>query len=124
MTTIYQHPDGHSIDFTDNTLTVVSCDGAAVSVPIGPHGLAALGRNLEAAFTEGDCAEQAGNLLAYNVLNDFLECGTQAKKIVLLIEALQGLATLQHHDRAAAGFAVGLVNMLEVGLQHLPKGGK
>ena len=124
MTTIYQHPDGHSIDFTDNTLTMVSCDGAAVSVPMGPDGLAAPSLNLDVAFTEGDCAEHAGNLLANNVLNDFLDCGTQAEKIVLLMEALQSLATLQHHDRAAAGFAVGLVNVLEVGLQHLPKGGE
>ena len=124
MAAIYEHPDGHSIDFTDNTLTVVSCDGAAVSVPMGLQGLAALGKNLETALTEGDCAEQAGNLLATNVLSDFLECGTQAEKFVLLLEALQSLATLQHHDRAAAGFAVGLLNVLEVGLQHLPKGGE
>jgi hypothetical protein len=124
MTTVYQHPDGHSIDFTDNTLTVVSCDGAAVSVPMGLQGLAALGKNLETELTEGDCAEQAGNLLATNVLSDFQECDSQSEKLVLLMESLQSLATLQHHDRAAAGFAVGLLNVLEVGLQHLPKGGQ
>lgn len=47
MTTLYQHPDGHSIDFTDNTLTVVSNDGMAVSIPIGPYGLLLLGDKME-----------------------------------------------------------------------------
>jgi hypothetical protein len=39
MTTLYRHPDGHSIDFTDNTLTVTNDDDdESVSVPIGKLG--------------------------------------------------------------------------------------
>ena len=125
MNTIYKHLDGHSLDFTTNSLTMVSSDGIAVSIPIGQHGLRELGERLIAEstrFTEEDCAEQAGHLLAANVLNDFLECETQAEKSVILLEALQYLAKLEHHDRACAGFSVALVNVIEIGLQNLPEG--
>lgn len=58
MTTIYQHPDGHSIDFTDNALTTTTADGKAVSIPIGPYGLLLLGDKLE-SIAAGENREDA-----------------------------------------------------------------
>lgn len=47
MSRVYLHPDGHSIDFTDNTLTMTDSDGKSVSVPIGIYGLLMLAEALE-----------------------------------------------------------------------------
>jgi|GEM_PF-2104576 len=121
MTTIYQHPDGHSIDFTDNSLTVVSSDGIAVSIPMGLHGLVALGSNLEATFTEGDCAEQAGHVIASNCLDAILAGYSQADAVIQLTKALTALQALDH-SRATAGFAVALVSVIEQGLDAAGKG--
>lgn len=73
------------------------------------------------SHSAADCAEQAGHLIAENVLNDILDCDTQAERFVTLLEGLQSLATMPHPDRAAGGFAVAMVNVIEIGLQHLPK---
>lgn len=47
-TTVYQHPDGFTLAFNDNVLTATDDDGKAVSLPIGPLGLIALGELLAA----------------------------------------------------------------------------
>jgi len=75
-------------------------------------------------YTAGDCAEQAGALIAQNVLDDILNAPSQAVRGAALHAALLDLQRLTHPKRAAAGFAVMLVNVLEIGLQHLPKGGE
>jgi hypothetical protein len=72
-------------------------------------------------YTAGDCAEQAGNLIATNCLNDILNAPSQAVRGAALHTALLDLQRLPHGKRAAAGFAVALVNPIEIGLQHLPK---
>ena len=59
------------------------------------------------AFTAADCAEQAGGLLAHNVLNEMLAA---------LHKALLDLQRLPYPDRAAGGFAVSLVAVLERGI--------
>jgi hypothetical protein len=71
--------------------------------------------------TAADCAEQAGHLIAENVLSDILNRGTQAERSAILSEALLSLATMPHPERAAGGFAVALLPVLEVGLKNLPK---
>ena len=73
------------------------------------------------SHTAADCAEQAGGLIAQNVLDDMLNTNTQAERFVILLEGLQPLATMPHHDRAAGGFALALLPVIEIGLQHLPK---
>lgn len=124
MSRVYRHPDGHSIDFTDNTLTVTSNAGKSVSVPIGGYGLLSLADELEAIAearkaspgatpTVGDPAEQAGHALGVYCLDEILAGHTQA-------DALPALQALDH-PRATGSFAVALVNVIEVGLQHLPK---
>lgn len=72
-------------------------------------------------YTAGDSAEQAGALIAKNVLDDILNATSQAVRGVALHAALLDLQRLTHPKRAAAGFAVMLVNVLEVGLKNLPK---
>jgi len=119
MSTIYQHPDGHSIDFTNNTLTVVSSDGMAVSVPMGAAGLRQLGKSLETSFTESDCAAQAGAAIAENCLDAMLAANDQTDRANLLAAALVDLATLKHHEHAAGGFAGALVAVIERGLKRI-----
>ena len=126
MSRAYQHPDGHEINLTHGFLTVTNADcDDSVSVPVGQLGLRELGERLialsESEFTAADCSEQAGNTLAHALLNDLLDADNQALRAALIQSAIANLATLQHNDRAAAGFSTGLVNVLEIGLQHLPK---
>lgn len=71
--------------------------------------------------TAADCAEQAGNAIASNALNDILNAPSQAVSMAALQTALLDLQRLPHPKRAAAGFALALVNAVEVGLKNLPK---
>lgn len=71
--------------------------------------------------TAADCAEQAGAEIGNRLLNDLLAADNQGQRIAMLQAAILKLAELQHHDRAAGGFAGALVNTLEVGLENLPK---
>ena len=125
MSAAYRHPDGHEINIARSILTVTNDADESVSVPIGLTGLRELGERLialsECEFTAADCSEQAGNTLANSLLNDLMAADNQAVRGALIKAAILNLATLQHHDRAAAGFAIGLVSVIETGLEHLPK---
>ena len=125
MNAVYRHPDGHAINIARGMLTVTNDADESVSVPIGQLGLREVGERLIALsgceFTAADCSEQAGNTLAHALLNDLLAADSQALRVALIQSAILDLATLQHHDRAVAGFAVALVNVIEVGLKNLPK---
>jgi len=114
MSRLYQHPDGHSIDFDNNTLTVVSGDGMAVSVPMGIGGL----RDLAKGFTESDCARQAGAALAENFLDAMLAGPDHAKAVNMLAAVLVDIASLKHHEHAAAGFAGALVDVIKRGIDE------
>lgn len=46
--TVYRHPDGFTLAFNDNALTVTDIDGKAVSLPIGLLGLVELAEELSA----------------------------------------------------------------------------
>jgi hypothetical protein len=69
----------------------------------------------------GDVAEVAGGDIANALLNDLMTARNQCRMALLIQAAIVNLAKLPQHDRAAAGFAIGLVNVLEVGLEHLPR---
>lgn len=126
-TVTYSHPDGHELIVSrDHHLTMLNADcGDALSIPIGPGAMRELGEKLielsREAFTVGDCAEQAGHAIASDCLDAMLGAGTQAERCAILHTALTDLAKMPHHDRAVAGFVVGLVNVLSVGLANLPK---
>ena len=126
MSRVYTRPDGHEIDFTDNNLTLVSGDGIAVSVPIGGIGLRTLGECLislsESGYTAADCAEQAGHAIGVNCLDAILAGCSQAEAVTVLQAALVALQTLDHQDRATAGFAVALVSVIEQGLDAAGNG--
>ena len=77
------------------------------------------GKMREADYSEfGLLAEKFGALIGLKLLDDLVRAQDQAARFALLQSALQDL-----HDApaaAASGFAVRIVNVLEVGLQHLP----
>ena len=77
-----------------------------------------------AIYTAADCAEHAGHALATHCMNDILNAPSQAVSVAVLQTALLDLQRLPHPSRSAGGFAVGMVNTLEVGLQNLPKAEK
>lgn len=72
-------------------------------------------------YTAADCVEQAGSLIASSCLRDMLKAPSQAERIAALQAALRDLQRLPHSKRAAGGFAAGVVNVIEIGLQNLPK---
>ena len=72
------------------------------------------------AYDADDCAEQAGHALGADCLDAILAGHSQADHCKSLTKALTALQAVDH-PRATAGFAVALVNVIEVGLQHLPK---
>jgi hypothetical protein len=76
------------------------------------------------AYTEGDCAEEAGAMIAQSALDDMLTAISQGVSVAVLHKALVDLQRLTHPTPAAAGFAVALMNTLEVGLKNLPKAAK
>lgn len=50
--TVYNHPDGFTLDFNDHTLIATDDDGKTVFLPIGPLGLLELGNALLALAAE------------------------------------------------------------------------
>jgi hypothetical protein len=71
---------------------------------------------MSAAHTPANCAEQAGSTIATNFLNDMLMAPTQAASVAALQTALLDLQRLPYPKRAAGGFAVALVAVLERGI--------
>lgn len=66
--------------------------------------------------TTAQLAEQAGSAIGSDCLNDMLAAKTQSLCTATLQTALLDLQRLPHPKRAAGGFAVALVNVLERGL--------
>lgn len=68
-------------------------------------------------LTAGDMAEQAGATIAHTALEAMLNAQDQAARVVILADALAHLCEdCAERDRAVAGFAGLLVNVLERGL--------
>lgn len=125
-TTIYSHPDGHEITVGQGLITACTAEGIALSMPIGPDGMTALGAALlEYATTEAqDEAERAGNALGSDLVQALLEMRhhrSQEASFYAVHEALRDLVKLEHPDSAAGGFAAAIVNVLELGIANLPR---
>ena len=125
-TTIYSHPDGHEINVGHGLITACTAEGTAVSLPIGPDGLAELGAVLlEHATTEAqDEAERAGNALGADLVQALFELRRHPNQEVAFFavhKALSALVKTEHPDSAAGGFAAAIVNVLELGVANLPK---
>ena len=116
--TVYNHPDGFTLAFHDNALTAAGDDGKTVSLPIGPLGLVELAEELNAIGNDGgNLAEQAGSGIGIDCLNAILTAKTQGERMRAVQSAVLDLQRLQHPKRAAGGFSVALVNVLERGLE-------
>ena len=115
--TVYNHPDGFTLAFNDNALTATDDDGKAVSLPIGPLGLLELAAEFIAIANDaGNLAEQAGGGIGIDCLNAILAAKTQGERVRAIQSAVLDLQRLPHPKRAAGGFSVALVNVLERGL--------
>ena len=115
--TVYSHPDGFTLAFDDHTLIATDDDGNTVSLPIGPLGLVELAAELDTIGNDaGNLAEQAGAGIGIDCLNAVLTGTTQGKRARAIQSAVLDLQRLAHPSRAAAGFSVALVNVLERGL--------
>ena len=115
--TVYSHPDGFTLAFNDHTLIATDDDGNTVSLPIGPLGLVELAAELDTIGNDaGNLAEQAGAGIGIDCLNAVLSAATQGKRLRAIQSAVLDLQRLAHPRRAAAGFSVALVNVLERGL--------
>ena len=115
--TVYSHPDGFTLVFNDHTLIATDDDGNTVSLPIGPLGLVELAAELDTIGNDaGNLAEQAGAGIGIDCLNAVLAGATQAKRVRAIQSAVLDLQRLAHPRRAAAGFSVAMVNVLERGL--------
>ena len=124
-TPIYQHPDGHQITVGHGLLTACTVEGTAVSLPIGPDGLAALGAALleHATTAAQDDSERAGAVLGSDLVQELFELRgrPQAEAFRAVHDKLHALAKLEHADSAAGGFAGAIVNVLELGIANLPQ---
>ena len=123
---LYQHPDGCGEIFVgDGAITVCVESGVAVTLPIGPDGLAALGAALleHATTTAQEESERAGAALGTDLVKAlFALCGRPEYEAFRAVnEALRALVKLEHGDSAAGGFAVAIVNLLELGTANLPR---
>ena len=124
-TTFYVHPDGHQITVGHGLLTASTSEGTAVSLPIGPDGLAALGAALLEHVTTAaqDESERAGAVLGSDLVQELFELRgrPQAEAFRAVHDKLHTLAKLEHADSAAGGFAGAIVNVLELGIAILPQ---
>ena len=123
---LYQHPDGHEITVGQGLITACTFEGIALSMPIGPDGLTALGAALlELGTTEAQYeAERAGNALGADLVQSLFEIRRHSNQEVAFYaahEALRAMVKLEHPDSAAGGFAAAIVNVLELGIASLPQ---
>ena len=125
-TTIYTDNHDREIAVDKGLLTTSANTGAAFSIPLDADQLAAL----DAALIERSIAEKhseeferAGAAMGYDLLDELLELRgrPQAEALQAIHDKLHALFMLEHADSAAGGFAVALVNVLEVGVANLPK---
>ena len=115
--TVYSHPDSFTLAFNDNVLIATDDDGNTVSLPIGPLGLVELAAELDTIGNDaGNLAEQAVAGIGIDCLNAVLAEATQGERLRAIQSAVLDLQRLAHPRRAAAGFSMALVNVLERGL--------
>ena len=122
---VYAHPDGAEIVVGNGLLTACAAEGIAISMPIGPDGLAALGAALleHATTAAQDESERAGAALGTDLVRELfaLRGRPQAEAFHAVHDKLHALSKLEHADSAAGGFAGVIVNVMELGIANLPK---
>ena len=124
--TVYNHPNGFTLAFTDNALTATDNDSKTVSLPIGSTGIKELGRTLLALAAEQEdefASERAGAVMGLDLINELLTLRgkPQCEAFRAIHDKLYALSKLEQFDSAAGGFAGAVVNVLEIGIANLPK---
>ena len=124
--TLYEHPDGFTLDFDDNSLIATDDDGKAVSLPIGPTGLKELGNALLVLAAEQEdtfTSERAGAAMGFDLIDELfaLRSEPQTNAFRAIRDKLYALSKLEFFDSAAGGFAGAVVNVLQIGVANLPK---
>ncbi|MDX9843722.1 MAG: hypothetical protein RBT42_08185 [Aquabacterium sp.] len=124
--TIYTDSQGREITVGDGLLSAGTRTGTAFSIPLDADEMAALGTALIERATEakhGWVSEQAGAAIGAALLDELLALrgSSQAEALRAVHDALHALSKLEHADSAAGGFAVAIVNVLEVGIANMPK---
>ena len=125
-TTIYTDHRGDEITVGEGLLTACTPGGTALSIPLDADQLAALGAALierSIAEKQGEVSERAGAAMGCDLLAELLALHghPQAKALQAVRNKLHALCKLEHFDSAAGGFAAAIVNVLEVGIAHLPQ---
>ena len=125
-TTIYSHPDGHEIAVGNGLLTASIGDGLSISIPVGHIGLADMGRALleQAVAAAQDDSEKAGAELGLDLVQELFELRgePQGESFCAVRRALMTLVKLEYPESACGGFAGAVINVLELGIAHLPEG--
>lgn len=125
---VYAHPDGFTIKYSSLSRSLECRDEAddfTLDIPIGTEGLAALGHALIRLSTTAaqDDSEHDGAALGSELVQELLKLRgrPQALSFQAVRSKVCALTKLEHADRASGGFAVALVNVLEIGIANLPK---
>ena len=119
---IYRHPDGPALTYSASELIATDENGNSVCLPIGPIGLLELAAELVALANDGgNLAEQAGAGAAMDCLNALLlaKKSSQGQRISIIQNAIIGLQSTTHPERAAGGFALVLESFITRGLEAL-----
>jgi hypothetical protein len=74
-------------------------------------------------YTTEQSAEHAGCIMGHDLLNELLQMKGKPQSFALqaLHDKIYALSVVQPFDAAAGGFAVALVNTLQIGVANLPR---
>lgn len=70
-------------------------------------------------YTPAQLAEHHGSQIAHDALNAMLAASNQGQRSTILQNAIEALSRTTHPARAAGGFAAGMVNVIERGLEAI-----
>lgn len=120
--TLYSHSDGATLAFDGRALIATDALGKTVSLPIRAHELQSLGITMMEADDPGFASEYAGAKLGADLVHELyqLRGSPQCEAFSVLHAKLCALMKTENADRAAGGFAVQVVNVLELGMANLP----
>ncbi len=121
--TLYTHARGAKLTFDGSALIATDDSGKSVSLAMSPHELQSLGIAMMEAEDPGFAAEYAGAKLGADLVHELYQLRgcPQAEAFRVLHANLCALMKLENADRAAGGFAVQVVNVLELGMANLPR---
>jgi hypothetical protein len=139
---LYTHPDGFRINYCHLSRSLECSnepDAFTLDIPIGEAGLIDLGlalvalgfelRNTKEVTASSDTrtpeqtAEQEGAIMGLDLVNELLQLKHKPQSLALqaVHDKIYALSMVQPFDAAAGGFAVALVNTLQIGIANLSK---